>query len=111
MPDKQDPRSVIIDERTESISYRGDAYAGRFLMFAVLLYAALRGFLYHESASGWFAIAMAAAAISTLYKMKKKIYDWKRFGLWMLLIVMVGALSGLILVLILRYILALHRHV
>jgi len=42
--EKDIPLYGIVDERTKAIVSQGDAYTGRFMLFAVLIAVAIRGF-------------------------------------------------------------------
>ncbi len=77
MPDKQESKSIPvygnIDERTKAIAYKGDAFAGRFLMFAVMLYCFYDFFCYNKVPWELLALLFIAATISTIYQIKNKI--------------------------------------
>jgi hypothetical protein len=62
-----------VDERTKSIAYQGDAYMGRFLLFAILLDAVYRGFRYGDPLWDLLLIVIIGGGISTFYQIKKKI--------------------------------------
>lgn len=62
-----------IDERTKSIAYQGDAYMGRFLLFAILLDVVYRGFRYSDSLWDLLLIVIVGGGISTFYQIKNKI--------------------------------------
>ena len=62
-----------IDERTKSIAYQGDAYMGRFLLFAILLEVVYRGLRYNDALWELLLIVIIGGGISTFYQIKKKI--------------------------------------
>lgn len=62
-----------IDERTKSIAYQGDAYMGRFLLFAILLDVVYRGLRYNDSLYDLLLIVIIGGGISTFYQIKNKI--------------------------------------
>lgn len=70
----------IIDERTKTVVYRGDAYTGRFMLFAVLLDVIIRGL--HSSnpliASNMdlMLIVIIGGLISTVYQFKNKVLSY-----------------------------------
>jgi hypothetical protein len=67
----------IVDERTKSVVYQGDAYTGRFMLFAVLIDVVLRGlkpnipFIH----SNWdlMLIVIIGGIISTVYQIKYRV--------------------------------------
>ena len=63
-----------IDERTKSVVYRGDAYMGRFLLFAILLDVAYRGLRYNDALWELLLIVIIGGGISTYYQIKNKIF-------------------------------------
>lgn len=71
------PLYGLIDERTRAVVYQGDAYAGRFMIFAVLIDVVIRGFNLIEplSKSNWdlLLIALIGSMISSVYQVKNKI--------------------------------------
>ncbi len=74
---KETPLYGVVDERTKSIVYQGDAYAGRFIMYAVLLDVFLRG-LFQGSpffAANWdlLLIVIVGSLVSTSYQIKNKV--------------------------------------
>ncbi|OGD16258.1 hypothetical protein A2V47_00970 [Candidatus Atribacteria bacterium RBG_19FT_COMBO_35_14] len=62
-----------IDERTKSIVYQGDAYMGRFLLFAILLDVVYRGLRYDDPMWELLLIVIIGGGISTFYQIKNKI--------------------------------------
>lgn len=67
----------IVDERTKAIVYQGDAYTGRFMLFAVLIDVVLRGFNLNIPFidSNWdlMLIVIMGSFISTAYQIKNKV--------------------------------------
>ena len=74
---REAPLYGVVDERTKSVVFRGDAYAGRFIMYAVLLDVFLRGLLQNTPffAANWdlLLIVTAGALVSTSYQIKNKV--------------------------------------
>lgn len=62
-----------IDERTKAIAYQGDAYACRFLMFAILFDAFYRGISSVNTTWDLLIIVMIAGGISLFYQIKHKV--------------------------------------
>lgn len=62
-----------IDERTKAVAYQGDAYACRFLMFAVLFDAIYRSISQVNTTWDLLIIVMIAGGISLFYQIKHKI--------------------------------------
>lgn len=66
-----------IDERTRTVVYQGDAYTGRFMLFAVLLDVMIRSLVPDNSlfASNWdlMIIVIIGGLISTVYQIKNKV--------------------------------------
>lgn len=67
----------IIDERTKTVVYQGDAYACRFMMFATLLDVFIRGLRLSnpliESNFDLMLIVVIAGLISAAYQIKNKV--------------------------------------
>jgi hypothetical protein len=74
---KDVPIYGVVDERTKAIVYQGDAYTGRFMLFAVLFDVFIRGLKPNIPfiASNWdlMVIVMAGGLISTVYQVKNKV--------------------------------------
>ena len=74
---KDVPLYGIVDERTKAIAYQGDAYTGRFMLFAVLIAVFLRGLELNITFidSNWdlMLIVIIGGAISTAYQIKNKV--------------------------------------
>lgn len=70
----------IVDERTKAIVYRGDAYTGRFMLFAILIDAFIRGLHLNSSfiSSNWdlILIVIIGGLISTIYQIKNKVLSY-----------------------------------
>ena len=62
-----------IDERTKSIAYKGDAYACRFLLIAILLDVIYGGFWYGDPLWDLLLIVIIGGGISAFYQIKNKI--------------------------------------
>lgn len=75
--EKNTPLYGIIDERTKAVVYQGDAYTGRFMLFAVLIDVVLRStnLLNDFFASNWdlMLIVIVGGFISTIFQIKNKI--------------------------------------
>lgn len=67
----------IVDERTKTVVYQGDAYTGRFMLFAILIDICLRGLRLNISFidSNWdlMLIVLLGGFISTAYQIKNKV--------------------------------------
>jgi hypothetical protein len=67
----------IVDERTKAVVYQGDAYTGRFMLFAILFDVVLRGLKLNIPfiASNWdlMFIVIIGGFISTAYQIKNKV--------------------------------------
>lgn len=74
---KDVPIYGIVDERTKTVVYQGDAYTGRFMLFAVLIDVFLRGLNLDISFidSNWdlMSIVIIGGLISTAYQIKNKV--------------------------------------
>lgn len=90
----------IVDERTKAVVYQGDAYAGRFMMFAVLIDVILRGLKLNIPfiASNWdlMFIVIIGGAISTVYQIKNKVIFNRPFSKGFYPIILLIGLSALI---------------
>jgi len=101
--DKNIPMYGIIDERTKAIANQGDAYSGRFMLFAVLIAIFVRGLNLNISFinSNWdlMSIVIIGGFISTAYQIKNKIIFNRPLSksiLFILLIVVISALIAFI---------------
>jgi hypothetical protein len=67
----------IVDERTKAVVYQGDAYTGRFMLFAILFDVFLRGLKLNIPFidSNWdlMFIVIIGGFISTAYQIKNKV--------------------------------------
>lgn len=67
----------IVDERTKAVVYQGDAYTGRFMLFAVLIDVVLRGLKpnipFIDSNWDLLLIVIIGGFISTAYQIKNKV--------------------------------------
>lgn len=74
---KVTPIYGVVDERTKTVVYQGDAYAARFMWFAILLDVFIKGL--HLSnpliTSNWdlMLIVIIGGLISTVYQIKNKV--------------------------------------
>ncbi|OAA84748.1 hypothetical protein [Clostridium ljungdahlii] len=80
---KVTPIYGIIDERTRAIVYKGDAYAGRFMLFAVLIDGFIRGLHLSspliKSNGDLLLIVIIGGLISTAYQIKNKVVSHHSF--------------------------------
>ena len=71
------PLYGVVDERTKAVAYQGDAYTGRFMLFAVLIDVVIRSFNFESAffASNWdlMLIVIVGGMISTAYQVKSRI--------------------------------------
>ena len=97
---KDSPIYGMIDERTKAIVYQGDAYTGRFMLFAVLLDVFVRGLKLNDSitTSNWdlMLIVIVGGLISTAYQIKNKVIFNRPFSRSFLFIVFLMGLSAII---------------
>ncbi|MEL7603815.1 MAG: hypothetical protein AAGU77_11740 [Bacillota bacterium] len=67
----------VVDERTTAVVYQGDAYTGRFMLFAVLLDVFLRGLKWDSPFinANWdlMLIVLIGSLISVAYQIKNKV--------------------------------------
>ncbi len=75
--EKSTPLYGIVDERTQAVVYQGDAYTGRFMLFAVLIDVVLRSTQimrdFFESNWDLMFIVIIGGLISTAFQVKNKI--------------------------------------
>lgn len=102
-PNEEVPMYGQVDERTKAVVYRGDAYTGRFMLFAVLFDVFIRGFHFSDflTASNWdlMAIVIVGGLISTVYQVKNKVIfnkPYKRSFMFVLLIVVLSAVAAVL---------------
>ncbi|NMA26084.1 MAG: hypothetical protein GX936_10560 [Clostridiales bacterium] len=66
-----------VDERTKAVVYQGDAYAGRFLLFAVLIDVFIRGFRFFDPITAsnldLMFIVIAGGLISLVFQIKRRV--------------------------------------
>lgn len=71
----------MVDERTKTIVYRGDAYTGRFMLFALLIDIFIKGLHLNTPfiTSNWdlMFIVIIGGLISTVYQIKNKVLSYK----------------------------------
>lgn len=67
----------IVDERTKAVVYQGDAYTGRFVLFAILIDVVLRGLKpnipFIDANWDLMLIVIIGGFISTAYQIKNKV--------------------------------------
>jgi hypothetical protein len=93
------PLYGIVDERTKAVVYQGDAYAGRFMLFAVLFDVFIRGFVHNIPFidSNWdlMLIVIISGAISTAYQIKSKVVFNRPFSRSFLFLAALMGISAL----------------
>jgi len=98
----------IIDERTKAIVNQGDAYAGRFVLFALLIDVVIRGLQLEVPfiSSNWdlMLIVIVGGFISTAFQIKSKVIFNRPFSKSFKFIILLMGLSA-VLASILTYIL------
>ena len=74
---KDVPLYGVVDERTKNVVNQGDAYTGRFMLFAVLIDVIIRGFMnntpFIEENWDLMTIVIIGGFISTAYQIKSKV--------------------------------------
>jgi|GEM_PF-2131320 len=110
---KNIPIYGLVDERTEAVVYQGDAYTGRFMIFAVLIDVVIRGFSLIEplTRSNWdlMLIVLVGSMISSVYQMKNKVVDNRPINYaYVILFVLLCAVIAFIAVVLCSRILPLH---
>jgi hypothetical protein len=100
---KNTPLYGVIDERTKAVVYQGDAYTGRFMLFAVLFDVFIRGLNLNLPFinSNWdlMLIVMLGGIISTVYQIKSKVLfnrPFSRSFLFLIVIMGISALTAII---------------
>jgi hypothetical protein len=97
---KNVPIYGIVDERTKAIVYQGDAYTGRFMLFAVLLDVFIRGLKLNDpiTTSNWdlMLIVVIGGIISMAYQIKSKVILNRPFSRNFLFIILLLGLSAII---------------
>lgn len=95
------PLYGIVDERTKAIVYRADAYAGRFVLFAVLIDVFLRGLNLNIPfiTANWdlLLVVVLGGGVSTIYQIKSRIISGRplsRSILFLLVVIVVAAIIG-----------------
>lgn len=107
---KDVPLYGIVDERTKAVVYQGDAYTGRFMLFAVLFDVFIRGLDLNLPMmdANWdlILIVLIGGLISTVYQIKNKIiFNRPRSRSFLFLIALMGisALSAIIFNLLIKH--------
>jgi hypothetical protein len=97
------PLYGIVDERTKAIVYQGDAYTGRFMLFAVLFDVFIRGLELNIPFidSNWdlMLIVIIGGIISTAYQVKSKVIfnrPLSRSFLFLISLIGISALAAFI---------------
>lgn len=97
---KDTPLYGIIDERTEAIVYQGDAYTGRFMLFAVLFDVFVRSLEPNIPFinSNWdlMLIVIIGGVISTAYQVKSKVMLNRPFSRSFLFLIALIGISAII---------------
>lgn len=97
--EKDIPMYGIVDERTKAVVYQGDAYTGRFMLFAVLIAVFIRGLNLNIAFidSNWdlMLIVIIGSFISTAYQIKNKVIFNPKSKSFLFLMVLIS-LSALI---------------
>lgn len=103
------PLYGVVDERTKAVAYQGDAYTGRFMLFAVLLDVVLRSFKFENAffSSNWdlMLIVIIGGGISTAYQVKNRIlfsHPLKKSVLYLIALVTISAIGAMIAAYLLR---------
>ncbi len=94
------PLYGIVDERTKAVIYQGDAYTGRFMLYAVLFAVFIRGLGLDISFidSNWdlMLIVIIGGFISTAYQVKSKVIFNRPFSRSLLFLITIIGISTLI---------------
>ena len=94
------PLYGVIDERTKAVVYQGDAYAARFMLFAVLLDVVVRGLDLNDpiTSANWdlIFIVIIGGLISTVYQIRNKVLFNRPFSRSYLFVVLLMGLSAVI---------------
>jgi len=81
---KDVPLYGVVDERTKNVVNQGDAYTGRFMLFAVLIDVIFRGFMSNTPfiSENWdlMTIVIIGGFISTGYQIKSKVLFNRAFA-------------------------------
>jgi hypothetical protein len=100
---KNTPLYGIVDERTKAVVYQGDAYTGRFMLFAVLFAVFIRGLElkipFIDSNWDLMLIVIIGGIISTVYQIKSKVIfnrPLSRSFLFLISLIGISALVALI---------------
>ena len=95
---KNVPLYGVIDERTKAVAYQGDAYAARFMLFALLIDVFIRGLKLNDpiTTSNWdlILIVMIGSLISTAFQIKSKVIFNRPFSRSFLFVILLMVLSG-----------------
>lgn len=101
---KNTPFYGVVDERTKTVVYQGDAYAGRFMLFAVLLDVFVRGLELDNSFinSNWdlMLIVITGGVISAAYQIKSKVMLNRPLSRSFLFLIAIISLSAIIAVIL-----------
>lgn len=98
----------VIDERTKAVVHQGDAYAARFMMFALLVDVIVRGLKLNNpiTNSNWdlMLIVIVGGFISTIFQYKQKILFSRPFSRAFAVIISLMVLAAIISLLAIKFI-------
>lgn len=90
----------VVDERTTAVVYQGDAYTGRFMLFAVLLDVFLRGLKWDSPFinANWdlMLIVLIGSLISVAYQIKNKVLFNRPLSKSILIVAGIGAVIAFV---------------
>jgi len=105
---KDVPLYGVVDERTKNVVNQGDAYTGRFMLFAVLIDVIFRGFMNSTPfiAENWdlMTIVIIGGLISTAYQIKSKVLFNRPFAPSFIFIISLMAGCAAIAFIIMRFV-------
>ena len=97
-----------VDERTRAVVYQGDAYTGRFMLFAVLFDVVVRGLGLNDSltSSNWdlMLIVIVGGMISMVYQFKSKVIFNRPISRSLIFVAFLMGFSALVAFLVAHYI-------
>jgi len=100
--EKPDPAYGTIDERTKAVVANGNSWALQFLLFALLLDVICRSLIRKEASWDLMALVIIAGGISTVYQYKHHVFA--RGLRWPMLVAGMGAVFGIVFVVLLAII-------
>ena len=105
---KDVPLYGTVDERTRTVVYQGDAYTGRFMLFAVLFDVFIRGLELKDpfTSSNWdlMLIVIIGGMISTVYQFKSKVIFNRPISRSLIFVAFLMGFSALVAFLVAHYI-------